>query len=148
MATFESHVGRPTLLTDELSQHIVSFVSRGISQRQVARLARVNHINLHHWLERGLNDQKEGIDSVFSRFFSNYEEKLGIAVEEHLDMMRATGTYQAVEFILSRLLPVEFGKDPEILRQLIENVQELQKLNKKGDLSHGEVNNSGQEEAS
>lgn len=137
--------GRPLELTEDKIEHILSFVEDGVIVHQVARLSCTPHTNLHRWLGRGKEDAMQGIDNLYSRLWTKFEEKRAAVIKKWMGNIgdRLTN-WQANAWLLERCFREDFGLDAGSIQELFNNYlklkQDYDKLASqsiKGSIDHG-----------
>lgn len=117
--------GRPLELTEALIEHIVSFVPHNFIPNQVARVAKVPQRTLCRWLTNGKEDFEIGVDSLYAQLWLKFEEKKGNAVQKLLGMIISEGKWQGIWEIVQSIDRENFGKDSELIKEILSNVNVL-----------------------
>ena len=118
-------MGRPPILDEEMSDHILQFVPGSYVMSQVARLAMVSHQRLSEWLKKGKDDLFEGNLTIYADFAAKYEKLRAQDVQNLVKGMLAKGAWQAHHEILKSTAPEDFGKDAELYKELFADFQKM-----------------------
>jgi alpha-galactosidase/6-phospho-beta-glucosidase family protein len=101
--------GRPTKLTPEVQDKIVTALRAGNYQETAARYAGINHDTFYEWMRRG----KDEPGSIFSDFAEAVEKaKADAEVRDValIDRAAADGNWQAAAWKLERKFPNRWGR--------------------------------------
>ena len=123
--------GRPSKFTPERCAKIVESISNRIPYKLAAEANGICETTLYAWVEEGLKDKDNGIDSEkaqFSEAIKNAEQK---RINEHLQCIAQNPErWQAQAWILERRWRQYFGANAELIefqRQLDEMKRLLEK---------------------
>ena len=127
-----SNAGRQTLLEQGKYEEVIAAVPQLIIQRHVAAMAGVLEGVLSEWLRRGLEDQKNDIDSIYAQFSKDYHKARCKVIRDKLELIASNPDLRAGNsWILERCFREDFGKDSEEIRELRAMLTQL--LTMKGD---------------
>jgi predicted glycosyltransferase involved in capsule biosynthesis len=118
-------VGAPCTLTDEIKEHILSFVEDGVLPHQVARLSKTPYTTLRRWLVRGEEDVNNNESTIYSQFWLDYEHKKGLSVQFLINNLKNAKSWQAHWELLKTMDKENFGADCDAFQKLLENMQKL-----------------------
>lgn len=118
-------VGRPTVLTEELIEHILKYVPGSYVLSQVARRSMISHQRLSEWLKKGKDDIFEGNATIYAQFAAKYDELRSEDIQGLISGMLAKGAWQAHHEILKSSAPEDFGKDSELYKELFADFQKI-----------------------
>ena len=120
-------MGRPTKLTVELQQVIVTFMGAGAYIETAAAAAGISKVTLYDWLRRGSEDEEP-----FATFLNAVEKAASEADLRDLKTIRqsaAAGVWQASAWRLERRHPEQWGRrppevvvDPTTVVQIIDDI--------------------------
>jgi hypothetical protein len=102
-------MGRPSKLTDELTDQLCNVFTRGqTSIESACALVGISKRTYHAWMERGRNG-----DPDYEHFLHSIEKSRAQAVQSYLDVIHnaaMNGTWQAAAWWLERVLPEQYGR--------------------------------------
>lgn len=104
-------MGRPTKLTPEVQQTIVTFMGAGAYIETAAAAARISKVTLYEWLRRGADDEEP-----FAEFLNAVEKAASEADLRDLKTIRqaaVAGVWQAAAWRLERRHPSQWGRRRE-----------------------------------
>jgi transposase len=129
-------MGRPSKLTDELSERLVRAIRAGNFPDVAARHAGIHPATYHRWMERGAPGRDAAADAPFRRFRSEVERALADAEAAQVGLIlqaARAGRWQAAAWLLERRFPARWGRgeirgdpDEELDERAIE--RELERL--------------------
>lgn len=102
-------VGRPSLLTDETADALVSALRVGNYLHVACQAAGIARDTFHGWMERGLSDAPE--DAYYRAFRERIEKARAAGQVRHVALISqaATADWRAAAFILERQWPALWG---------------------------------------
>ena len=120
-------MGRPTKLTPEIQQTIVTFMGAGSYVETAAAAAGISKVTLYNWLRRGADDEEP-----YAEFLNAVEKAAGEADLRDLKTIRQAaqdGVWQAAAWRLERRHPGQWGRrppevvvEPSTVVQIIDNI--------------------------
>lgn len=105
--------GRPSKLTEELRERIVSLVAAGNPLSVAAEASGVARSTLHAWLKRGEGTGRG--DAPYRVFVAAVEQARAQAESDLVAQMRkaaAAGSWKASAWLLERAAPARWGAKP------------------------------------
>lgn len=121
----EFKVGRPSNLTEEVIERVLDVLPNAFTKRQVARLAKVSHQRLSDWLNWGMEDLDEDINSIYAQFAARYEEKKGKIIQDALLSLKEQNSFQSVSWLLEQCFPEEFGRNSDLIKEIWNNLNQV-----------------------
>lgn len=129
MTTNENKInlgGRPTTLTEELAEAIITEVRISLSINHAAESNEIARSTVATWMSHGNKDIEEGKDNIFTRFTKGIKKARAEFVQESIRMLKcAPKNWQSTAWILERCCAEDFGKDAELYKQLLEDYKML-----------------------
>ncbi len=103
-------LGRPTVLTEELAEQLLTMAATGVGQRVAARAVGVSPSTLSNWLARG-KASKPGDESMVE-FVERWKDATARGEADLVQYIRdaASRTWQAATWLLERRYPKRWGK--------------------------------------
>lgn len=118
--------GQPTKLTKEIGDAIAQTVSESLSIKFAAELHDVPRSTVCTWLSRGISDEEQGIDSVFTIFSAQIKKARAKYVQDAIKDIRAgISQWQGTAWLLERCCAEDFGRDSELYKKLLEDYKML-----------------------
>ena len=118
--------GRPTTLTEEISQAIIADVREFLSIAYSSDSQGQPRATVWSWIEHGNEDIKAGKDSLFSRFSIGIKKARSDFVKECVHFIKSgKNNWTANAWLLERCCAEEYGKDSELYKQLLEDYKML-----------------------
>ena len=108
--------GRETKYSEEIHASIVADLTKGQTRACAAEIAGIGERTLYRWLTRG----KKG-DAPFAAFLADVKKAERKAERKMVGIVRAAArqTWQAAAWWLERKFPESWGKDTELLREIV-----------------------------
>jgi len=120
-------MGRPTKLTDELTNEITRFIREGNTPAISATLAGISRSTYFNWMSKSFNKEPE-----FLEFSESIERAVAQSVSlriKEITTASKKGSWRASAWILERLAPESFGRNrfraPEFAAQKLENSEKI-----------------------
>jgi hypothetical protein len=120
--------GRPTDLTDELIEQIISFVPGNYSVNQVARMSGIPQQRISEWLTRGSHDLLNGINSITAQFTVKFRQAEGKEVKSLLAEMHDIGSFNSTSWLLEKCYPEDYGNDAPFAKEIRETFRALKEM--------------------
>lgn len=118
--------GRPTKLTAERAEIVISNVRSHLSITNAARIARICPQTPLNWIAKGTEDKKNGKSTIHTKFLDNVREAQGLKIRELMEKVEAMPKgWQAVAWLLEKCCAEDFGKDSELYKQLLDDYKML-----------------------
>lgn len=118
--------GRPSTLTDELGETIISSVRKYLSIEVAAEAAETPRSTVSTWITRGAKDAEKGNDSIYAKFSRGIKKARAEKIQDYLLRLEASEkNWQSIAWILERCCAEDFGKDSELYKQLLEDYKML-----------------------
>jgi len=108
-------IGRPSKFTPERCADIISAISRRAPYQLAAEANGISERTLFYWLEEGVRDLDNNIDSEHAAFLQSIKRAEMQKVMEHTDMIAAKPErWQADAWLLERRWPKHFGANAQV----------------------------------
>lgn len=125
--------GRPTKFNSERAEKIIAAVSNFVPYSLAAESNGINRGTLADWINKGLEDLKEGKKTALSEFSSNLKKCECVAIIQLLDDIKmGVKSWQSRAWILERRFPTEFAVGAHELTVLRHEIDEIKKVLKDG----------------
>lgn len=128
--------GRPRKLTPELHAAIIADIANAIPYEYAAGANGIHESTLYIWKDQGQNDLKEGLDTIYSRFFEDIKKAERDRIASHIDNMREhVDHWTADAWMLERRWWKHYSKNLPLLqleKQLDEMKRQMENDNGKG----------------
>ena len=125
--------GRPTKFNSERAEKIITAVSNFVPYSLAAESNGINRCTLADWINKGLEDLKEGKKTALSEFSSNLKKSECVAIIQLLDDIKmGVKSWQSRAWILERRFPTEFAIGAHELTVLRHEIDEIKKVLKDG----------------
>lgn len=119
-------VGRPTDLTEELSEAIITDVRLYVSINHAAEANEIPRTTVQSWIARGLEYYNQNVDNIFSRFATGIKKARAQFTHEAITQLKSgEKNWQSNAWLLERCCAEDFGKDSELYKQLLEDYKML-----------------------
>lgn len=102
-------MARPTKLTPETQDRIVTALRAGNYQETAARYAGIDGATFYRWMERG-TEETEGIYSEFCEAVENAKAAAEVRDVALIDLAAQDGSWQAAAWKLERKFPNRWGR--------------------------------------
>lgn len=133
--------GRPTKYSDELTAALAQGIGKGIPYALVAIKNGIHPDTLNDWMHKGLDDIKEGKDTVLSRFSVAIKATEFNKIDNLLDkVIIGDKGWQGSAWTLERRWREHFGADAGIIQEIMRKMDLY--AQQKG-LDHGKEMDSG-----
>lgn len=118
--------GRPTKLTEEISQAIIKDVREFLSINYAAEAQDIPRATVTTWMRHGNEDLEAGKANIFTRFTQGIKRGRAAFVQEAIkDIRSGISNWQSTAWLLERCCAEDFGKDAELYKQLLEDYKML-----------------------
>ena len=108
---------------------ILEGIKKNLPYEFCAHRARICEKTLYNWINRGEEDNKQNIDSEYSRFLQDIKQAEQDKISSHLDSVEAqTERWQARSWILERRWRKHFSVDSGEISELKNELKELKEL--------------------
>lgn len=119
--------GRPSKFTPERRRAILDAIGKRIPYILAAESNGICEDTLYAWLNQGIEDRKNGIDSEFAQFSEDLKRVEREKIEHHLNKIDANvKNWQADAWILERRWYKLFGANAQLM-DLNERLDKLEK---------------------
>ena len=115
--------GRPkgtTKLNDEKIEEICGYIKQGNTYERSALLSDINECTFYDWRKHGKEDQKKGIDSVYSKFTKAIKKANRVFIAFHIQLLNNAakeGDTKSSQWLLERKCHEEFGNKQTLVHQ-------------------------------
>jgi hypothetical protein len=105
-------MGRPTILTQEITQQLCAHIERGLPKEKACYLVGIDERTLHLWIEKGSAEDAEEIYVALMRSVKSSEARFAqSALGNMADLAKAGNkNWTAYGWMLERLQPGSFAK--------------------------------------
>lgn len=115
----EFEKGRPTKFTKENIDIILDGLKSNLTQRLSAHLAGIHEDTYYDWMNKGLNDLKQGIESDFSRFSETILKARAKKAKKLTEAYENEDRYWlAKDALLRKLYREDYGEEGEEVKRL------------------------------
>lgn len=119
--------GRPTVLTDAITQKLCEEIEAGNTFSTSCRTVGVAVRSFYHWRRTGKQRAEAGKDEsdIFVRFYHAIDMAEAKAERAALEVIRNANTWQAAAWYLERRYPDKWGSQRREIRELQRTIKQL-----------------------
>jgi hypothetical protein len=142
-------VGSTKVLTKKAADLMVVGFERTLSLRHAALHAGETPYHLRTWITQGQEDAESGKDTLCAQLFFSVGKKLSGKAAHYLERIAdCPKNFQALIWIMETGygLRSEYGKDSDLIQELIDNIKLLQHPSHKAGGANGNTDSSQKEE--
>lgn len=126
--------GRPPELTPVDHENIVNAYKHTIVLSNVAGLCRRDKATIKRWLDRGFKDVTQGITSDYAQFYIDVKNVLSIIkIQYEQALLAGNEGWQAIAWYLERCARSDYGRDNDLIEEILRNFEDLKKAQEKRD---------------
>ncbi len=103
--------GRPTILSEEITERILKHLSKGNYVKPSVEAAGISYETFRTWMIRGEQDKAAGLDTPYSALAVRLAHAQAEAEAALVDKLRETEDWRAQAFILERRHRDRWGKE-------------------------------------
>lgn len=107
-----SIIGRPTLLTKEIAEEIISYIEKGSSDKDAYTMASVARSTFYNWIQKGEEDKKLKKKTIYVDFLDKVKKAEAKFKAWHIANIQKSSKkqWQASAWLLERKFPEEFAR--------------------------------------
>ncbi len=125
--------GRPTKFNKSRAKSIIEAIAKFVPYTMVADANQINRSTLYDWINKGLEDLRNGKKTAFARFSYTLKKRECEGVCQLLDDIKAgVKSWQSRAWILERRFPMDFALGAQELTQLKQELEDIKKALKDG----------------
>ena len=121
--------GRPTKFNKARAKSIIEAIAKFVPYTMVADANQIDRSTLYDWINKGLEDLRNGKKTAFARFSYTLKKRECDGVCQLLDDIKAgVKSWQSRAWILERRFPMDFAIGSQELAQLKLEIESLKGL--------------------
>ena len=125
--------GRPTKFNKSRADSIIEAIAKFVPYTMVADANQIDRSTLYDWINKGLEDLRNGKKTAFARFSYTLKKRECEGVCQLLDDIKAgVKSWQSRAWILERRFPMDFALGAQELTQLKQELEDIKKALKDG----------------
>lgn len=125
--------GRPTKFNKSRAESIIEAIAKFVPYTMVADAHQIDRSTLYDWINKGLEDLRNGKKTAFARFAYTLKKRECEGVCQLLDDIKAgVKSWQSRAWILERRFPMDFALGAQELLQLRQELEAIKKALKDG----------------
>ena len=113
VALTSGHIGRPTLITDELVDKILANLATGNYVKPSVEATGIDYTTFRAWIAKGEADKGAGRETPFSKLIDRLAHAQAAAEANIVGELRKAEDWRAQAFILERRHRERWGKDEQ-----------------------------------
>ena len=125
--------GRPTKFNKSRADSIIEAIAKFVPYTMVADAHQIDRSTLYDWINKGLEDLKNGHKTTLARFSYTLKKRECEGVCQLLDDVKeGVKSWQSRAWILERRFPMDFALGAQELTQLRQELEDIKNALKDG----------------